>query len=108
MVPSPEALSSPSSRAHAAVLGRRASARWRFHDRLDARVLVVQPLGVDDGWTDSAPRESAGAIPGVRVSIDRDAVEARRFGAVDQARVFGCVLFDVETSPSRRQSHVDS
>ncbi|HXT23008.1 MAG TPA: RedB protein [Thermoanaerobaculia bacterium] len=142
----------PCTRASVAELAR---LMGRFHDRLDARVLVVQPPGAGDGWADSALRERASAIPGVRVSIDGDGVEARRFGAIasgtvlvydasgrllfhggitasrghegqsfgqqriasllttgkadsDQAPVFGCVLFDGETSRARRQPHVDS
>lgn len=78
----------PCTRASVAELAR---LMGRFHGRLDARVLVVQPPGVGDEWADSALRERAGTIPGVRVSIDRDGVEARRFGAVASGTV---LLYD--------------
>lgn len=63
----------------------------RFHDRLDARVLIVQPPGAGDEWSDSALRERARGIPGVKVFLDRDGVEARRFGAVASGTV---LLYD--------------
>jgi len=78
----------PCTRASVAELAR---IMGRFHDRLDARVLVVQPPGADDRFADSALRERAGTIPGVKVSVDRDGVEARRFGAVASGTV---LLYD--------------
>jgi hypothetical protein len=78
----------PCTRASVAELSR---LMGRFRDRLDARVLVVQPPGAGDGWADTGLHERARTIPGVRVAIDRDGVEARRFGAVASGTV---LLYD--------------
>ena len=45
------------------------------------RVLFIQPKNVATDWTETALRKSAEAIPGVKVQLDPDGEEARRFGA---------------------------
>jgi hypothetical protein len=69
----------PCTRASVAELARLMA---RFGDRLTAYVLVVQPHGTGDDWMDTALRDRAAAIPGVRALVDRGGVEAARFGAL--------------------------
>lgn len=48
---------------------------------LTIRVLFVRPEGAADGWERSESWDTAGSIPGARVTCDADGVEARRLGA---------------------------
>jgi hypothetical protein len=51
----------------------------RFHGRLTAYVLYVQPHGMPESWAQSDSWRSARDIPGVVVMVDRDGAEAKRF-----------------------------
>jgi len=48
--------------------------------RLDARVVFFAPPHADEDWWSTDLWSGASAIPGVEVVLDRDAIEARRFG----------------------------
>src|SRR5262245_28286896 len=50
--------------------------------RLAARVVLVQPRGVEQGWDDTELRRRAAAIPGVTLGEDDGLVEAGRFHAM--------------------------
>lgn len=52
----------------------------RSEGKLRAWVLLVIPPGLDPTWSKTDLWGTAAAIPGVRVIVDRDGVEARRFG----------------------------
>jgi len=54
---------------------------------LDARVLMVLPRSAPDGFAQSDLMRQAAAIPGVRVGIDKDAHDARAFGAATSGDV---------------------
>jgi hypothetical protein len=64
-----------------ASIGELAELMQRAGDRLSAYVLVMQPPGLDPGWSETDIWRGAAAIPGVRVIRDTDGREARRFGA---------------------------
>ena len=49
--------------------------------RLDAYMLFVQPKGSPEGWHRGDLWNSASSIPGVKVVLDDDGVEANRFDA---------------------------
>ena len=51
----------------------------RFHGRLTAYILSVQPHGMPESWAQSDSWRSARDIPGVVVMVDRDGAEAKRF-----------------------------
>lgn len=54
---------------------------------LDAVVLVLRPAGVDPGWERTDLWTAAERIPGVRVLVDEEGREARRFGARTSGQV---------------------
>ena len=66
---------------------------FRFHDRLTAYVLFVQPAGVPNDWTKTDLWQSASRIPGVRTLVDEDGIEAAHFDALTSGQV---VLYDGE------------
>jgi hypothetical protein len=73
---------------------------------LEANVLVIQPPGVDPGWTETDVIRSAGAIPGVRLIRDTDGEEARRFGAKTSGQTLvydpaGRLVFSGGLTPAR-------
>jgi hypothetical protein len=51
----------------------------RFHGRLTAYVLYVQPHDMPENWGKSDSWRTARNIPGVVVMVDRDGVEAKQF-----------------------------
>ena len=51
----------------------------RFHGRLTAYVLYVQPHEMPESWAQSDSWRSARDIPGVVVMVDLDGAEAKRF-----------------------------
>jgi hypothetical protein len=53
----------------------------RLPGKVAAYVLFVKPKEADRAWDDTGLRRSAEAIPGLKVILDPDGVEARRFGA---------------------------
>lgn len=61
------------------------------HGRVTAHVLFYRPAGAAEDWTDTDLWKTAAAIPGVRVSLDGDGVEAARFGGFVSGQTF---LFD--------------
>jgi hypothetical protein len=65
---------------------------------LDAQVAFVQPPGTSQDWAKTDTWSAASAIPSVRVVLDRDGVEAGRFGATTSGQVLlydaaGCLNF---------------
>jgi hypothetical protein len=65
----------------AASIGELAQIMARLEGRVRAYVVLVRPKGARGDWEDTDLRRSAEAIPGVKVVLDPDGVEARRFGA---------------------------
>jgi len=53
----------------------------RFHGTVEAQVLFILPPQFEAGWEKTGTWYEASAIPGVRVTVDPDGREARRFGA---------------------------
>jgi hypothetical protein len=49
--------------------------------RVDVFILFVKPDGFDEDWAKTDTWQSASLIPGVKVSIDDQGVEAQRFGS---------------------------
>jgi hypothetical protein len=49
--------------------------------KVAAHVVFIRPAGLADEWAETDLWCKAAAIPGVRVEIDKDGVEARRFHA---------------------------
>jgi hypothetical protein len=47
--------------------------------RVNANVLFVRPLGVPENWQIADLRASVARMRGVKLSVDNDGVEARRF-----------------------------
>lgn len=68
----------PCSRAS---LSELATILSEFGNQVDARILFDYPAGVSDDWWQTEMYAQALAIPGARVSLDRDNAEARCFGA---------------------------
>jgi hypothetical protein len=50
-------------------------------------VVFTRPAQTDEGWTQTETWRAAMALPGVRVSTDKDGIEARRFGAETSGQV---------------------
>jgi hypothetical protein len=50
-----------------------------IHGQVEAQVLFFKPAGLPDDWARTDLWRSAEEVPGVRVQIDEDASEARRF-----------------------------
>jgi hypothetical protein len=65
----------------------------RCPGEVDAHVLLVVPEGARDGFADTGLADTARAIPGVHVAIDRDGVLARRFGAATSGQA---LLYDAQ------------
>jgi hypothetical protein len=59
---------------------------------VEATVLFYAPSTMPSGWTKTDLRESAAAIPGVRVLDDLDGSTARRFGVHTSGQT---LLYDV-------------
>ncbi len=65
----------------AASIGELAQIMARFQGKVAAYVLLVKPKESGRDWEETGLRRSAEAIPGVKVVVDHDGVEAGRFGA---------------------------
>lgn len=74
-------LAHPHCPCTAASVGELAHIMARLQGRVAAYVLFVKPKGSGRDWEDTNLRRDAEAIPGVKVVIDPDGVEAHRFGA---------------------------
>ena len=48
--------------------------------RLTAHLVFLRPSGTQESWTKTATWRAAAGIPGVTASVDREGLEARRFG----------------------------
>jgi hypothetical protein len=68
----------PCTRASVTELGQLMA---RIQGKVYAYVLFLKPEPTGVEWEDTDLRRSAAAIPGVKVLLDTDGVEARRFGA---------------------------
>ena len=55
------------------------------------RVVFAIPSGHDSSWIEAALWQGATAIPGVRIFLDQDGIEARRFGTSTSGQV---LLYD--------------
>ena len=76
-----------------ATVGELARLMAHVHGRVDAYVLMLDPFGGrNDTWAQSDLWTAASAIPGVRVMLDRDGADARRFGASTSGQA---LLYDV-------------
>ncbi len=64
-----------------ASVGELAQLMARLEGKVQAYVVFVRPKGAGDDWDATDLRRRAEAIPGVKVVIDADGAEARRFGA---------------------------
>jgi hypothetical protein len=60
----------------------------REPERLRARVVVVRERSAPAGWERGEVLARASRIPGVRVTVDADGAEARRFGAASSGHAF--------------------
>jgi hypothetical protein len=74
-------LAHPRCPCTSASVGELAQMMARLQGRVAAYVLFVKPQGAGSDWDDTDLRRSAEAIPGVKVIVDPDGVEAHRFGA---------------------------
>jgi hypothetical protein len=74
-----------------ASIGELARLMTQAQGRVTAYVLFVKPPGFSDGWEQTDLWASAAAIPGVRVVVDDEGVEAGRFGAATSGQT---VLYD--------------
>jgi hypothetical protein len=93
----------PCSRASISELSRLMT---RVGSRLTAHVLVVVPDGAGEEWEKSDLAESAAAIPGVDVRIDRNGSEGKLFGAITSGQTYlyspkGELQFSGGLTPSR-------
>ena len=59
--------------------------------KVGVNVLIYRPSDRPEEWTRTALWRDAAALPGVRVSADRDGVLAKRFGAAISGQV---LLYD--------------
>lgn len=64
-----------------ASVGELAQLMARLQGKVAAYVLFVKPKEAGRDWEETDLRRSAEAIPGVKVFVDPDGAEARRFGA---------------------------
>jgi len=74
-------LAHPHCPCTASSVGELAQIMARFQGKVAAYVLIVKPKEAGGAWEDTNLRRSAEAIPGVKVVIDPDGMEAGRFGA---------------------------
>jgi hypothetical protein len=74
----------PCSHASAAELSR---LMGRLGDKLGVRVVAVEPTGAPKEWDDAELLAKFRRLPGVEVTIDREAKEAFRFGARTSGQV---------------------
>jgi hypothetical protein len=77
--------------------------------RVNANVLFVRPPGVPENWEIAELWASVARMPGVKLSVDHDGVEARRFGSSTSGQVMlynaqGKLLFSGGITASRGHS----
>lgn len=70
-----------------ATLGELERILARTGGRLPATAQFVVPAGETPQWAHSQLWRSAAAIPGLQIGIDRDGIEARRFGSATSGQV---------------------
>ncbi|AWM36499.1 RedB protein [Gemmata obscuriglobus] len=73
---------------------------------LAVQMLFVVPYGVDSGWARGELWDQAARVPGARVALDLDGVQARLFGAETSGHATltapnGAVVFSGGLTPSR-------
>jgi hypothetical protein len=78
----------------------------RCQGRVSAKVLMIRPSGVAEGWEKTGLWRSAAAIPGVTVEIDEQGRAARLFGAATSGQTIlyaasGELLFSGGITESR-------
>jgi hypothetical protein len=96
----------PCSRA---TIGELALLMAQVQGLVNANVLFVRPKGFAEGWEKSDLWNSAAMIPGVKVWVDSEGVEARRFGSKTSGQVMlyntsGQLLFSGGITASRGHS----
>ena len=96
----------PSSRASVIALSLLLA---QVQGRVNANVLFVRPLGVPENWEKGELWLSAAKIPGVKLSVDHDGIEASRFGSTTSGHVMlyntnGQLLFSGGITASRGDS----
>lgn len=99
-------LAHPRCPCTAASVGELAQIMARLQGKVAAYVLFVRPKNADPDWVDTSLQRSAEAIPGVKVLVDADGVDARRFGAETSGHTFlfgtdGKLLFSGGITGSR-------
>ena len=77
--------------------------------RVTANVLFVRPKGVPKNWEIAELWASVARMPGVKLNVDNDGVEAHRFGSITSGQVMlydkkGQLLFSGGITPSREHS----
>ncbi len=93
----------PCSRAS---LGELEEVLHRHPEDLRTFVLVCKPSGVPQGWDQSATREQAAALRGVRLRVDDEDRERLLFGAQTSGQVLlfdrtGCLRYSGGITPAR-------
>jgi hypothetical protein len=76
---------------------------------VNANVLFIKPLGSPEQWEKTDLWSSAARIPGVKVEVDHEAAESRRFGSQTSGQVMlfdgnGRLLFNGGITESRGHS----
>jgi hypothetical protein len=96
-----------------ASIGELAQIMARFQGKVEAYVLLVKPKESGRDWEETSLRRSAEAIPGVKVIVDHDGVEAGRFGAETSGHTLlfgpdGHLLFSGGLTASRGHAGVNA
>lgn len=76
-----------------ASVGELSQLMTRCQGRVRAYVMLVQPPGVDDEWSNTDLRTAVERIPGVQIVVDRDAALAKTFHAETSGETF---LYDTD------------
>jgi hypothetical protein len=81
----------------------------QVHGRVNANVLFVRPKGVPENWEIAELWASVARMPGVKLNVDNDGVEAHRFGSITSGQVMlynaqGKLLFSGGITASRGHS----
>ncbi len=79
------------------------------YGRVNADVVFVKPAGFTEEWENTDLWSGAGMIPGVRIRVDTDRVEARRFGSQTSGQIMlysadGQLLFSGGITAARGHS----
>ena len=96
----------PCSRASVSELGLLLA---QVKGRVNANVLFVRPLGVPENWEIAQLWTNVARMPGVKLNVDNDGIEARRFGSSTSGQVLlyntqGKLLFSGGITASRGHS----